>query len=127
MEQKKAIIMGASSGIGKELAKILSREGYIVGLAARRTDLLGGLQKELPNKSLIKQIDISKLEDAEMKFKEMISEMGGVDLVVKYTSPCRTSCILRASRRRDWSGQCIRFLCSSPVCPDCRHLLAAIY
>jgi short-subunit dehydrogenase len=82
MEHKKAIIMGASSGIGKELAKILSANGYIVGLAARRTDLLHELQKELPNKTLVKQIDISKPEDAEIKFKEMISEMDGVDLVV---------------------------------------------
>ena len=82
MEQKKAIIMGASSGIGKELAKILSRNGYIVGLAARRIDLLDELQKELPNKSFIKQIDISKQEDAEIKFKEMIGEMGGIDLIV---------------------------------------------
>ena len=82
MKQKKAIIMGASSGIGKELAKILSVNGYIVGLAARRTDLLGELQKELLSKSLIKQIDISKPEEAEAKFKEMISEIGGVDLVV---------------------------------------------
>jgi len=82
MEQKKAIIMGASSGMGKELAKILSGNDYIVGLAARRIDLLSELQKALPNKSFIQQIDISKPEEAEIKFKEMINEMGGVDLVV---------------------------------------------
>ncbi|MFJ8260972.1 hypothetical protein ACIQ4I_03290 [Rummeliibacillus sp. NPDC094406] len=34
---KKAIIIGASSGIGKELTKILSVEGYIVGIVARST------------------------------------------------------------------------------------------
>ena len=82
MEQNKAIIMGASSGMGKELAKILSGNDYIVGLAARRIDLLDELQKGLPNKSFIKQIDISKPENAEIKFKEMIGEMGGIDLVV---------------------------------------------
>ena len=82
MEQKKALIMGASSGMGKELAKILSGKGYIIGLAARRIDLLDELQKALPNKSFVKQIDISRPEDAEIKFKEMITEMGGVDLVV---------------------------------------------
>lgn len=82
MEQKKAVIMGASSGIGKELAKILSGNGYIVGLVARRINLLDELQKELPNKSFVKQIDVSKPQDAEIKFQEMITEMGGVDLVV---------------------------------------------
>ncbi len=82
MAEKKAIIMGASSGMGKELAKILSANNYIVGLAARRTDLLDELQKLLPGKSFIKQIDISKPEEAEIKFKEMIAGMDGVDLVV---------------------------------------------
>lgn len=82
MEQKKAIVIGASSGIGKELAKILSGRGYIVGLAARRKEMLAELQKSLPDKSFIKQIDISKPEDTEIKFNEMITEMGGVDLVV---------------------------------------------
>jgi len=33
---KKAIIIGASSGIGRELANILSKDNYILGLAARR-------------------------------------------------------------------------------------------
>ncbi|KNF07658.1 hypothetical protein CLPU_14c00760 [Gottschalkia purinilytica] len=40
----KAIIVGASSGIGMELAKILSNENYIVGLASRRSELLFKLQ-----------------------------------------------------------------------------------
>lgn len=48
---KKAIIIGASSGIGKELAKILSGRGYILGLAARRIALLAEVQNELPERS----------------------------------------------------------------------------
>ncbi|WP_353846040.1 SDR family NAD(P)-dependent oxidoreductase [Clostridium sp. ZBS15] len=54
----KAIIIGASSGIGRELAKIFSRENYNLGLAARRSNLLFEIQKELPTKSYIKSIDI---------------------------------------------------------------------
>ncbi|MFH1097038.1 MAG: oxidoreductase, partial [Candidatus Desantisbacteria bacterium] len=34
---KKAIIIGATSGIGKELAKVVSQNNYMVGLAGRRT------------------------------------------------------------------------------------------
>jgi short-subunit dehydrogenase len=81
MEQK-AIVMGASSGMGKELAKILSANNYVVGLAARRLNLLEELQKELHGKSYTKQIDLAQFADAEKKFREMISEMGGVDLVI---------------------------------------------
>lgn len=82
MEQLKAIVMGASSGMGKELARILSNNNHIVGLAARRINLLEELQKELPGKSYIKQIDISRFAEAEKAFRELITAMGGVDLVV---------------------------------------------
>ena len=41
---KKAIIVGASSGIGKEMAKQLSEKGYQLGLMARRIDLLNSLK-----------------------------------------------------------------------------------
>jgi short-subunit dehydrogenase len=82
MEQQKAIVIGASSGMGKELAKILSANNYVVGLAARRLNLLEELQKELPGKSFISQIDLTQFADAEKKFREMIAEMGGVDLVI---------------------------------------------
>ncbi|MEK4029577.1 SDR family NAD(P)-dependent oxidoreductase [Pseudobacillus sp. FSL P4-0506] len=51
---RKAIVVGASSGIGEELAEILSNEGYIVGLAARREDKLLALQEQLIHKSIVK-------------------------------------------------------------------------
>jgi short-subunit dehydrogenase len=44
---KSAIVIGASSGIGRALAVALSLEGYRVGVVARRTDLLAQLQAEL--------------------------------------------------------------------------------
>ena len=45
--QKRAVITGASSGIGWELAKELSRRGYALALLARRADLLEQLTSEL--------------------------------------------------------------------------------
>jgi short-subunit dehydrogenase len=50
---KRAIITGASSGIGAEMARELSRRGYEVVLLARRADLLDQLAKELPNATAI--------------------------------------------------------------------------
>lgn len=78
---KKAIIIGATSGIGKELAGVLSQNGYVVGSAGRRTHLLNGFKREVPD-SFIKSIDVSKTSEAISQFKELISEMNGVDLVV---------------------------------------------
>jgi len=45
----RAIITGASSGIGAAMARELSRRGYGLALLARRADLLEQLARELPN------------------------------------------------------------------------------
>ncbi|MCY9269874.1 SDR family NAD(P)-dependent oxidoreductase, partial [Bacillus licheniformis] len=59
---KKAIIIGASSGIGNALAKQLSAGGVEVGLAARRYELLAKLRDDLPGPSYIKKIDTADSE-----------------------------------------------------------------
>ena len=46
---QRAIITGASSGIGAAMARELSRRGYGLALLARRADLLEQLARELPN------------------------------------------------------------------------------
>ncbi|MCE5315932.1 MAG: SDR family NAD(P)-dependent oxidoreductase, partial [Parachlamydia sp.] len=79
---KKAIVIGASSGIGRELAKILAREGYEVGLAARRTALLSTLQQEIPSKTYLKTIDISHSAETINALRELIVEMDGLDLLI---------------------------------------------
>ena len=79
---KKAIIIGATSGIGKELAKVVSENNYIVGLAGRRTHLLNELKEGLPNNSFIRHIDVAKPDEAMNQLKDLISEMGDVDLIV---------------------------------------------
>lgn len=79
---KKAIIIGASSGVGKDLAIILAEHGYEVGLMARRVEKLEALQKEIPNKTYIGHIDIAYPAEAIEKTQEMISKMGGLDLMV---------------------------------------------
>ena len=79
---KKAIIIGASSGIGKALAQVLASDGYQLGLTARRYDLLVALQQEFGQQTFIKQMDVLKTEDAIQQFSTLIKEMGGVDIVI---------------------------------------------
>lgn len=79
---KKVIIVGASSGIGFDLAKEFSANGYIVGITARREMQLLDLQKQLPNKSFIKKMDISRFEEAKEQLQQLIAEMGGMDIIV---------------------------------------------
>lgn len=55
----KAMEIGASSGIGRELAKLLCAKGDIVGVAGRRERLLHQLRAECPDTTFIKQIAVS--------------------------------------------------------------------
>lgn len=79
---KKAIIIGATSGIGKELAKVLSQNNYTVGIVGRREELLSELQKEIPTKACLKRIDVTQTLEAMNLVDELIKEMGGVDVMV---------------------------------------------
>lgn len=81
-DMKKAIVIGATSGIGKELAKVLAEDNYAVGLAARRIDFLSQLQQEIPSPAFIKRIDVTQTEEAMNLLDELIKEMGGLDLII---------------------------------------------
>lgn len=70
----KAIIMGASSGMGYEVARILIAKGWTVGVAARRIDWLQDL-----NAACTKLIDVTS-DEADTRLREMIEDMGGIDL-----------------------------------------------
>lgn len=82
MSRKNVIIIGASSGIGKELAKIFSRHDYTVGITARRFELLSDVAKELPGPSFVKRMDVADPNAAMSVLEELIKEMGGIDIVV---------------------------------------------
>lgn len=79
---KKAIVIGASSGIGRELALILSRNGYAVGVMARRVQLLEELRNDLGAHGHVGAIDVSDPAAAMDALAGLIERMGGVDLVV---------------------------------------------
>ena len=71
---KRAIVIGASSGIGQEVAKLLMKEGWQVGVAARRVDKLKAL-----GAAAFEQIDVTK-EEATSRLQTLISQLGGMDL-----------------------------------------------
>lgn len=76
---KKAIVVGASSGIGHEVARLLIAEGWAVGVAARRIDKLTDLQAMAPERVYTAQIDVNN-EDAETSLLQLIEHMNGIDL-----------------------------------------------
>lgn len=77
----KVIIIGASSGMGRELAKIMADNNYIVGIAAPQEDLLLSLQQEIPSLTISCTFDVRK-DDACDKLSLLIDQMGGIDIIV---------------------------------------------
>ncbi|WP_436901466.1 SDR family NAD(P)-dependent oxidoreductase [Halovenus halobia] len=79
---ERAIVIGASSGIGEALARKLAAEGYEVGLTARSVDKLETIAEALPTRSYVAEMDIADTETARETFTDLTAEMGTVDVVV---------------------------------------------
>lgn len=83
MKNKVVVITGASSGIGKALAKECAAMGAKLSLAARRTDLLEALKAELPNTEiLIIPTDVSREEDCRNLIDQTIQHFGQIDVLI---------------------------------------------
>lgn len=81
-KMKKCIIIGATSGIGKELANIYSLHGCKVGITGRRENLLQELKRENPGLYIIKSFDISIPFENSGHLDKLTEELGGLDLIV---------------------------------------------
>ena len=77
--KKRAIVMGATSGIGQEVARLLAANGYEVGIAGRRKERLVQMAQATPGIVTHRQIDVTK-EDAPTELQKLIEELGGMDL-----------------------------------------------
>lgn len=78
---RKAIIVGASSGIGREVARLLLADGWNIGIAARREEALLDLKATAPERVEVMTIDVTK-EDAGERLMLLIDRLGGMELYV---------------------------------------------
>lgn len=80
-----ALITGASSGIGWEMARQLASEGCKVGLVARREPELRELQRVITSQGSIAAYavaDVSELQQVEAAFRLIREQLGPIDLVI---------------------------------------------
>jgi short-subunit dehydrogenase len=79
---RNAIVFGATSGIGRALSKLLVQDGYKVLITGRRLERLESLQATAPDSYVIRQHDITDVDDTGRLFEELPSTMGQVDLII---------------------------------------------
>lgn len=73
------VIIGASSGMGLEVARLFLAQGCRLGVAARRGDRLEELKQEAPDRVVTTAIDVTT-DDAPRQLRSLIEELGGMDL-----------------------------------------------
>lgn len=76
---KRIIIIGATSGIGYEITRLYCKQGWQVGIAGRRTELLAKIRSEAPGQVETVQLDVTS-PDAPEKLAELIRKVGGMDI-----------------------------------------------
>lgn len=81
LDDRVAVVTGASSGLGKRFARVLSAAGAKVALAARRVSHLEELARELPD-SLPVACDVTKEGDVEALVQKTVARYGKIDVLV---------------------------------------------
>jgi short-subunit dehydrogenase len=82
MKEKKAIwITGASSGIGRALAKKFANQGWNVAVSARRENLLKELNKEHSNIHPY-TLDVTNINQCKLVFKKILEDLGNIEICV---------------------------------------------
>lgn len=82
MNMKKAIVIGATSGIGKSLSELLIQEGYEVGVTGRREELFKSIKTQETSRIIFKKMDVQDLSTLELICYELVNQLGGLDLLI---------------------------------------------
>lgn len=85
IEGKVVVITGASSGLGEATARMLSAQGAVVVLGARRVDRIEALAKELSDaggKALALQTDVTHAADVQRLVDAAVGKFGRIDVLV---------------------------------------------
>ena len=84
LKGKKALVMGASSGLGKSIAEELIQEGVEVAICSRGLDKLKATAEEIGCKKYY-SCDLSKAGESKKVVEQALKEMNGLDILVTNT------------------------------------------
>ncbi len=79
---KKAIVVGATSGIGRGLARLLVENGYKVGITGRRMHLLDEIKGENPDFYFTGNFDVRDTGEISDQLEKLVNALGGLNLLI---------------------------------------------
>jgi NAD(P)-dependent dehydrogenase (short-subunit alcohol dehydrogenase family) len=109
LSNKIAIVTGASRGIGKAIAEILSAEGMKVVLVARSRPDLELVANSLPNESLVQASDLREPDSANQILAATIEKFGKLDLLVNNAGATKRGDFLTLTDQEWTDGFALKF------------------
>jgi 3-oxoacyl-[acyl-carrier protein] reductase len=100
---QKALVTGASGGIGGAIARALHAQGAAVALAGTREAALQALAGELGERAPVLTADLSRAEEAERLVREAEAALGGLDILVNNAGVTRDGLAMRM-KDEDWQA-----------------------
>jgi len=79
---ERALVIGASSGIGRAVAELLLKEGARVAMVARRKDAMEGVAAAHRERALVYPHDVTDYQKTPALFQQITQDLGGLDLIV---------------------------------------------
>lgn len=100
---RKALVTGASGGIGESVARQLHAQGATVGLHGTRVEKLESLAEDMGERVKIFPADLTKREDIKRLAESAEKELEGVDILVNNAGITRDGLFVRMSDE-DWDA-----------------------
>jgi len=98
---KKALVTGATGGLGGAIARRLHAQGATVALSGTRVEALEALAKELGERAEITPCDLSNRESVEALVPAAEAKLGGLDILVNNAGVTRDNLFMRL-KDEDW-------------------------
>lgn len=92
---KRALVTGASGGIGSEIARVLSEAGADVALSGTRVDKLEEVAVALPGKTAVLPCNLASLAEVDHLVPNAERALGGLDILVNNAGMTRDNIFLR--------------------------------
>lgn len=100
---RKALVTGATGGIGEEIARALHAQGATVGLHGTRAEKLEELAKELGERVFVFPANLSDRDAVKALGEKAEADMGGIDILVNNAGITKDGLFVRMSDA-DWDA-----------------------